>query len=146
MIKFTDVAHYYLNCEILRQDGEIVRLVVAGLLGSMEQRYRTLQGGMSFTGPLGEFDKPLLRDIKCITDDEINLLHDTVLTDKNELEKFAHHTTSYKRTFVWIHIAGRKYDPKVFRFLLEHGFDLFELIKAGEAVDKNEYLKSLPNE
>lgn len=61
---------YYIGQKIMTPAGEIERLVVIGLLGNNEQKYRALPGGTSFTRPWQQGNKLILRRLDSMTKEE----------------------------------------------------------------------------
>jgi hypothetical protein len=162
MIQLKDVIHYYIGCKV-RVDNEDTATFMGGTLvpNSLGQIYWHLQTGEmkdaegdDFSMPynddpeVGELRiKPILRRLEDITDKEIKEL----IGWDNLNEKYAN--VSYERGNFGIMInysidAGEEgihpqshkitfhaFSPKEWLYLLKNGFDLFGLIKSGQAVD-----------
>lgn len=110
MTKFKDVAHLYMGCRIQHTDDfQVVTHLT--LSGSLIER-------------VNENMKPFLRPLSSMTEDE--------LKEKNELcfiHKLPAKTKSGRQAAV-LHDS-----PNSFLWLLSKGFDIFDLIESGEAID-----------
>jgi hypothetical protein len=101
--------------------------------------------------------KPILRPLSDMTEDEavefIHLKHRSILCniDRTEVTKIIFgeskniiHFTYFKKRGCGAEGGGQTYyvnqsDPEQFMFLLSKGFDLFDLIPAGLAIDRTKH-------
>lgn len=112
---------YYIGQKIMSPAGEIERLVVVGLLGNNEQKYRTLPGGTSFTRPWQQGNKLILRRLDSMTE-----------VERKEMEA----TMAIQKASPVHQFGVRVWTANTFHYLLSKGFDLFGLIDAGLALDQ----------
>jgi hypothetical protein len=162
MIQLKDIIHLYIGCEVLIDGKEVGRLygINTSYLKSTNQVHYDIQteqmrieDGEDFVMVYNDdFDdelriKPILRRLEDITDKEIKEL----IGWDNLNEKYAN--VSYERGNFGIVInysidAGEEgfyqqsynitfhtFSPKEWVYLLKNGFDLFGLIKSGQAID-----------
>lgn len=138
-IKFKDVAHYYLGCEIIEPDGTIVTLVNVGIPGSQSQKLTVLQGGMSVRKEWKEGSTPLLRKLDSMTKDEFEILKPNLSIDILN----AHVKPVTFRDKPWhVVILENRLQTGTLKWvdglvLLKAGYDLFNLIENNFALDIN---------
>lgn len=134
-----DYLHLYLGCDVMTERG-IETLVSVGLLGSDSQRFRTLAPAMSFTNDWDKSNKPILRQLCDMTEEEameIIMLTDTIReSDPIKILKLNNTNIPF-----WIgenkiarHVSFNALNPGQFRYMLLRGLDLFGLIDAGLAI------------
>jgi hypothetical protein len=129
MIKFKDVAHLYLGCEVLYENYIHIFCGISKPYKTNDKTIPTISvrpnenGFRSTIYSFEGFDKikPILRPLSDMTEDECdeyNRLSETCYSVANKL---------------WDQI---RQESSITKFLLSKYFDLFSLIEAGLAIDK----------
>jgi hypothetical protein len=161
MIQLKDIIHFYIGCEVLIDGKEVGRLygINTSYLKSINQIHYDIQteqmrieDGEDFVMPYNDdfgYElriKPILRRLEDITDEEfksylnwdrLNELYENVRYEKCERAYILTYNIpadigSYPMS---VTVDFIKLLPDQFLWLIKHGFDLFNLIESGQAID-----------
>lgn len=122
-----DVLHFYIGCK--GWDSEAPGEEIMTIIG-----YSIINGNHLISDEHGNFDipikdiKPILRPLSDMTDDEIKYVGE----DLKQGTWNAPDIRSNPKLAWSIHHMN----PVVFVYLINQGFDLFDLIESGQAIDK----------
>lgn len=119
MKELRDYLHYYLNQNCKIGDSIFIYCIDEDVL----LRYNDL---VKSKGQI----KPILRRIEDITDEECIEVYDCEYTDSNPV------SARIRLVKHWLNPIHVTPTPNQFHYLLKQGFDLFNLIDAGLAIDK----------
>lgn len=122
-----DIIHLYLGCEVFVTNiNKVGRLYSSTLNNDIEITFED-QKGWYITDLEETRIKLLLRPLSSMTEEEALCIYR--LTNTEDVEAKATDVLSYyKRAF--------RFEPEEFLELIKMDFDLFELIKQGQAIDK----------
>lgn len=112
-----DYLHFYIGCDVLRPDGKTV-LQIYGIEGSLVVHRENSE--LTYSRMTG--CKPILRPLADMTEEEIK--------ERGWSKLELNHAVSQER--------NRSLYTNEFLYLLSRGFDLFNLISEGLAINKTE--------
>src|SRR5688572_9361170 len=145
--KITDYLHLYLGCEVLLPEHKIDRGTIPGIVGTFlgYADYHRLDCRIGFrAGPEGRCNtyllKPKLRRLSDMTEDEVleyaKIDRRQTQSVKIDDGKWWSYLDADNNFYKWMPVDFDMPTPEGMRWLLAKGFDLFNLIDEGLAIDK----------